>query len=270
MPELIILHPWRSSAGPIRYYHRRIGHQECGTRKQMSGTDHLDALRRDASSAPVVLFASRITDVREPVARLDELGIDHRIVTMSMGNAASRDRFHVLEEWTGHKTLPQVFLDGRFIGGPTELLAHPRLSGEVSKAGQWLGYAGLIPFVAALLGFVLSSDARQAYFAHQFIAYGAVILAFVGAVHWGVALGGGRMPVMRMSISILPALLAWAALLLPAHAGAWLLLAGFIALRAWEASPPVAGTLPSWYRAVRNHLTAAVALLILLFALAAG
>ena len=42
----------------------------------MSGTDHLDALRRDASSAPVVLFVSRITDVREPVARLDELGIE--------------------------------------------------------------------------------------------------------------------------------------------------------------------------------------------------
>lgn len=236
----------------------------------MSGTDHLDALRRDASSAPVVLFASRVTDVRELVARLDELDIEHRIVTISMRDPVSRDRFHVLEEWTGHKTLPQVFLDGRFIGGPTELFEHARLSGGVKKAGQWLGYAGLIPFVAALLGFVFSDDARQAYFANQFIAYGAVVLSFVGAVHWGVALGGGRMPVMRMSISILPALLAWAALLLPAASGAWLLLTGFAAVRAWEWSPVVAGTLPAWYRHLRTRLTLAVVMLTLLFALAAG
>jgi glutaredoxin-related protein len=236
----------------------------------MTGTDHLDALRRDASSAPVVLFGSRITDVRELVARLDELEIEHRIVTMAMGDAASRDRFHVLEEWTGHKTLPQVFLDGRFIGGPTELLAHPRLSGGAPTAGRWLGYAGLIPFVAALLGVALGGEARQVYFANQFIAYGAVILAFVGAVHWGVALGSGRMRVMRMSISILPALLAWAALLLPVVTAAWVLLAGFIAVHAWEAGPPVASTLPAWYRHVRTHLTLAVGALLLLFVLVAG
>ncbi len=236
----------------------------------MSGTDHLDALRRDASSAPVVLFASRLTDVRELVQRLDELDIEYRLVTLSMSDSASRDRFHVLEEWTGHRTLPQVFLDGRFIGGPTELLTHPRLAGGVPSAGRWLGYAGLIPFVAALLGFVFGGDARQAYFAQQFIAYGAVILSFIGAVHWGLALGSGRLQIMRLSFSVLPALLAWAALLLPRAPGAWLLLFGFVALRAWEASPPVACTLPGWYRSMRTHLTLIVGLLLLLFALAAG
>lgn len=236
----------------------------------MHGTDHLDALRRDASSAPVVLFASRLTDLRELEARLTELGLEHRVVTLSMSDAASRDRFHVLEEWTGRKTLPQVFLDSRFIGGPTELLAHPRLGGETASAGRWLGYAGLIPFVAALLGFVFSADERRGYFAGQFIAYGAVILSFIGAVHWGRALGGGRVPVMRMSISILPALLAWAALLLPVAPAAWLLLAGFLAVRAWEASPPVASALPRWYRGLRTELTFAVVVLTLLFALAAA
>ena len=236
----------------------------------MSGTDHLDALRRDASSAPVVLFASRITDVRDLVTRLDELGLDYRLVTLSMGDRAARERFHVLEEWTGHHTLPQVFLDGRFIGGPTELLAHPRIAGGVPQAGQWLGYAGLIPFAAALLGVLLGDAQRQAYFAQQFIAYGAVILSFVGAVHWGLALVGGRMRAMRLSMSILPALLAWAALLLPATAAAWLLLAGFVALRAWEAGPPVAATLPGWYRQLRTRLTGAVALMLLVFALVTG
>lgn len=236
----------------------------------MAGTDHLDALRRDANSAPVVLFASRITDLRHLVARLEELDIEYRLVTLSMSDHASRDRFHVLEEWTGCKTLPQVFFDGRFIGGPSEMLAHPRLAGGVPRAGNWLGYAGLIPFLAALLGFVLGGDARQDYFAHQFIAYGAVILSFVGAVHWGLSLNAGSTSTMRMSISILPALLAWAALLLPVAVAAWLLLAGFLVLRAWEASPVVCATLPVWYRRLRTRLTAAVGLLLLLFALAAG
>lgn len=236
----------------------------------MSGKDHLDALRQDAGSAPIVLFASRLTDMRELEGRLDELGAEYRVVTMSMADGAARDRFHVLEEWTGHHALPQVFLDGRFIGGPTELLAHPRLAGGVPQAGQWLGYAGLIPFLAALAGFMLSDDVRQAYFAQQFLAYGAVILSFVGAVHWGVALGGGRLRMMRMAFSVLPALLAWAALLLPAAAGAWLLFAGFVGLRMWEASPPVAETLPAWYRSMRTRLTGLVGLLVLLFALAAA
>jgi glutaredoxin len=236
----------------------------------MTGTDHLDALRRDAQSAPVVLFASRITDLRHLVSRLEELDIEYRLVTLSMADTASRDRFHVLEEWTGCRTLPQVFLDGRFIGGPSELLAHARLAGSVPRAAHWLGYAGLIPFVAALLGFTLGGETRQEYFAQQFVAYAAVIFSFVGAVHWGLALHSGRTSTMRLSISILPALLAWAALLLPAVAAAWLLLAGFVVLRAWEASPPVATTLPPWYRQLRTRLTIAVTLLLLLFALAAS
>jgi hypothetical protein len=50
---------------------------------------------------------------------------------------------------------------------------------------------------------------------------------------------------------------------------AWLLLAAFVALRAWEAGPPITSTLPAWYRQLRTRLTAGVALLLLLFALAA-
>lgn len=235
-----------------------------------TGTDHLDALRRDANSAPVVLFASRITDVRALVARLGSMGIGHRVVSMAMGDATTRERFHVLEEWTGCGTLPQVFLDGRFIGGPGELLAHPLMQGHAPEIGHWLGYAGLVPFAATLIAYLLGGEARQAMFAQQFIACGAVVLAFIGAVHWGLALGGGPSPVMRMSIGVLPALLAWVALLLPAATAAWVLLAGFVALRAWEASGPVAATLPAWYRHMRTRLTGGAVVLMLLFALAAG
>lgn len=234
------------------------------------GTDHLDALKADAASADVVVFASRISDVRDIVARMEDLEVPHRVVTMAMGDGEQRDRFHVLEEWTGWRTLPQVFVNGQFIGGPWELLNHRRLQGHAPVAGAWLGYLGLVPFAVALAGMLLGDAGARSYFAHQFIAYAAVILSFVGAVHWGVALSGTRRrPALRMAVSVLPALLAWAALLLPSAAGAWLLLAGFLGVRAWEFTGRGRSGLPEWYLVLRTRLTGIVALFLIVFAVAA-
>lgn len=238
----------------------------------MPGTppDHLDTIKADAASAVVVVFASRITDVREIVERLERLGVAHRVVKISMTDPGSRERFHVLEEWTGSGTLPQVFYQGRFIGGPKEFFAHPRMQGPAPVVGASLGYAGLVPFVVALAGMVLAEGAASDYFARLFLAYGAVILSFVGAVHWGVALGGGPAPGARMAVSVLPALAAWAALLLPPVAGAWIMLASFLALRAFEASRLGRHGLPEWYLHLRTRLTAGVAVMVAAMALAAG
>ena len=77
------------------------------------------------ASARVVVFRSGLTDTRMLVHRLERDGIDHRIVTMGMGSGVERDRFHRLRDWTGWPYLPQVFVDGSFVGGADELLAHP-------------------------------------------------------------------------------------------------------------------------------------------------
>ena len=237
----------------------------------MSGptTAHLDVLKADAASAPVVIFASRVTDVREMLDRLDALGLEHRVVTLAIRDAAQRERFHVLEEWTGSRILPQVFFDGHYIGGPKEFLSHPRLQGPAPAAGAWLGYAGLAPFALALAGLLLGGGGSAAYFSLQFVAYGAVILSFVGAVHWGVALCGSPAPARRMVASVLPALAGWAALLLPPPTGAWVLLASFLALRAWETTRVGRFGLPEWYLRLRTRLTLGVALMTFVFALAA-
>jgi len=237
----------------------------------MSGpkTEHLDVLKADAASAPVVIFASRVTDVREILDRLDTLGLEHRVVTLAMRDPAQRERFHVLEEWTGSRILPQVFLDGHYIGGPKEFLVHPRLQGPAPAAGAWLGYAGLVPFALALAGLLVGGADSAAYFSLQFVAYGAVILSFVGAVHWGVALCGGPSPARRMIAAVLPALAGWAALLLPPAGGGWLLLAGFLALRAWETTRVGRFGLPEWYLRLRSRLTFGVAIMTFIFALAA-
>lgn len=237
-----------------------------------AGRDHLEALKADAGRAPVVLFASRITDCRQLVTRLSELAIPHRVVELSMAEPAMRERFHVLEEWTGWGTLPQVFMDGRFIGGPQELLAHERLQGGVPRTGYWLGWAGVLPFAFCLAGYLLSEGETRASFAHAFVAYGAVILSFVGAVHWGVVLGRASGPggALRVAVSVVPALAAWLALSLPVGAAAWTLFVTFVLFRAWESRAGVAAPLPPWYRHLRTGLTLAVGALLLVFALAAN
>ncbi|WP_316182823.1 DUF3429 domain-containing protein [Bradyrhizobium sp. SZCCHNRI1009] len=79
-----------------------------------------------------------------------------------------------------------------------------------------LGLAGLIPF-ASLAALVIAGDdpIRQAALRAQ-IGYGAVIVSFLGAIHWGVAV---QTPALagwpRISWGVTPSLLGWVALLLP-------------------------------------------------------
>ena len=80
-----------------------------------------------ATSARVVIFRSNLTDTRSLQVWLDARGIDYREITMGMGSGIERDRFHRLREWTGWPLLPQVFLDGAFVGGADELQARPEL-----------------------------------------------------------------------------------------------------------------------------------------------
>jgi len=77
----------------------------------------------------VVVFRSNLTDTRMLIHWLQREGVDHREVTMGMGSGVERDRFHRLRDWTGWPYLPQVFVDGRFVGGADEFLADPPVGG---------------------------------------------------------------------------------------------------------------------------------------------
>ena len=52
-----------------------------------------------------------------------------------------------------------------------------------------LGWAGLVPFGLATLGTHSGLEALVRYGFLGGTAYGAVILSFLGAVHWGLAMG---------------------------------------------------------------------------------
>ena len=124
-----------------------------------------------------------------------------------------------------------------------------------------LGLAGLIPFVACGL-LAVGMDGDRAAFA--LVAYGAVILAFLGGVHWGVALQepSGRGERSRLGLGTLPSLAGWVALLLllavNAAAALGVLIVGFAGLAVVEARGTRLGLVSGSYLKLRYVLTGVV------------
>ena len=230
--------------------------------------DHDTALDETVGRARVVLFASALTDARPLTARLEAAGVPHHVERMGMGDAAMRERYHRLERRTGWPTLPQVFIDGEFVGGLEEALRHPLLAGggpEVAR--NWaraLGYAGLIPF-AALSALVLFAPGAAPGADRLLAGYGAVILAFLGALHWGWILAGGRSALSvpaSLSWGVVPALVGWLSLALASSAALGLQAATVAAAwavdrKAWGGEPGTA-----WLLRLRTRLSAVVTLLL--------
>jgi hypothetical protein len=120
-----------------------------------------------------------------------------------------------------------------------------------------LGIAGLLPFIAFGLGSV-GSDVRSDEGVHGLIAYGGIILSFLGGVHWGFTLSrrDEAEPVAtRLVLGVVPAIVGWVVILLgivakPVLALA-LLIAGFIALVVAEHRAQKFDIMPSGYMAMR-------------------
>ena len=146
-----------------------------------------------------------------------------------------------------------------------------------------LGNFGLLPFYALALAAWLPLDPVPARLVElAFIGYAAVILSFVGAVHWGFALASPPLDRSQtrqaLGWGVLPSLLGWLALLL-AMVGVrtWvvcvLLLIDFALCRAMDgALLHLYRETPDWYPSLRTRLTALVliAVLILLFSTLRG
>ncbi len=78
---------------------------------------------------------------------------------------------------------------------------------------QVLGYAGLLPFVAASMAVWLLPPPAQGWAVQGLAAYAALIATFLGGIHWGLALRAPQPPLIWWLWGVLPSLLAWAALL---------------------------------------------------------
>lgn len=124
-----------------------------------------------------------------------------------------------------------------------------------------LGYLGLLPFLVLSAVVVLDpGTSMQAEASGGLMAYGAAILAFLGAVHWGLLLARPAEngdPVAYVA-GVVPAAVAAAALRLPAPHGLGLLVLGFGGFWLYEHRTDVRRLLPEAYLSMRRTLTLVV------------
>ena len=138
------------------------------------------------------------------------------------------------------------------------------------KTAKSLGYAGLIPFIIFSIGswFQLPFISDSI---HILTAYAAIILSFMGAIHWGSAMSRCEGQNGKYFIaSVIPGLSAWLALLLPQRYAITLLMIGFIALIIYDWSVEKPQRLPGWYIPMRNRLTLVVVMCLMFAQLSLG
>ena len=135
---------------------------------------------------------------------------------------------------------------------------------RVPVSAAWLGGLGLVPFISLAAALPFVGQDLQFLAAHALLAYGATILSFLGGVHWGLGIAqGAGAPASglagRLTLSIVPSLVAWVALLVAPVAGLILLAAGIALMLRVDLLATRSGFAPPWYPRLRIPLSCAVA-----------
>lgn len=144
------------------------------------------------------------------------------------------------------------------------------------RTATLLGNFGLLPFYALAAASWMPLGARADRLVElAFVAYAAVILAFLGAVHWGFVLSTPELDrtgsKLGLRWGVIPSLLGWLALLM-ALAGVplWLvavfLMMDFALCRLMDGRMvAMYATPPAWYLPLRTRLTVLVIVAVLIF-----
>lgn len=118
----------------------------------------------------------------------------------------------------------------------------------------WLGYGGLLPFLVLAPASLLDHH-HGAVWGDALYAYGAIILSFIGALHWGLAMSlpdlSDRQRSAWFAWSVVPALIAWPAVLFSPPLAAPLLVLGFIAHYLQDRRLARQARIPDWYLPLR-------------------
>lgn len=136
----------------------------------------------------------------------------------------------------------------------------------IPKPALVLGLAGLIPFVCSAL-LTLSDNADvQSFATMSLAAYGAVILSFLGGVKWGIALSDNNALTswQPLILSVLPSIVGWLALLLPAIFMLIVLSAALVGQYCLDNNSVQQQKLPIWYGKLRLILSCGAVLSLLI------
>ncbi len=145
---------------------------------------------------------------------------------------------------------------------------HPFDAPQPPKLALLLGYAGLVPFVSGALGIWITPEGWRVVVLAALLDYAAVILAFMGAIHWGLAMraeDAGEPAQIQLGLSVIPPLLGWLAISggMPTSFALPLCLLAFGGLYAADLRAVKLGLAPHWYPSLRRPLTIIVCLSLL-------
>jgi hypothetical protein len=135
-------------------------------------------------------------------------------------------------------------------------------STAVPTAALSLGVAGLIPFLGLSLAEVAGLEPFGRAPMLVLAQYAATTLSFMGAVHWGLAMGeyGGRRDASwSYAASVVPGLVAWFALaFFPLPVALRIMAFAYAALLVYDLGAVRRGFAPAWYGRLRWPLTGVV------------
>ena len=132
---------------------------------------------------------------------------------------------------------------------------------EVPRPALVLGFAGLVPFVLPGLGVWLTGPPLVNLLHTLLISYGMVIAGFMAGAQWGFGSLGeldDRARRRILSMSVVPALVAWGGAFSPFPWPYAFLLAAFAMVLSFDLTLVREGRAPAWYPQLRLPLTAGV------------
>jgi len=133
-----------------------------------------------------------------------------------------------------------------------------------------LGYMGLLPMIVPTILLFLDRN-HSVIWSHWLITNAAIILTFVGALHWAFAMTVNKLSEIERRLafiwSVIPALIAWVALFMNTFYGSILLAIFFILNLARDKKIPKNAGLPVWYLPLRSKLTYTVTTCLLVAAI---
>lgn len=130
-----------------------------------------------------------------------------------------------------------------------------------NRMPKLLGYLGLLPFIIPTV-FLFCDYHHFMVWRNVLISYAAVILSFLGAVYWGVAMIVKEMSIKKRNVmlawSVIPSIVAWICLLIPQVYGLILLSVFFVISFFMDMQLTKSEAKPAWYIPLRFQLTVVV------------
>ncbi|MFZ2288609.1 MAG: DUF3429 domain-containing protein [Halopseudomonas yangmingensis] len=138
---------------------------------------------------------------------------------------------------------------------------HPFNAIRPPRLALVLSVAGLVPFVTGALGLWVIPEGWRDRVMDELLAYAAVILAFMGAIHWGLAMRAeetsDKAPI-QLGLSVIPPLLGWLGLSLPIALALPVFFLAFLLLYVADRWAVSHGLAPVWYPALRKPISLVV------------